>query len=438
MRISYPDAAMNEPDRPRPLSPSDLRTFALASLGGALEFYDFIIYVFFAPLIGRLFFPPGLPGWLDGVKDFGLFAAGYLARPLGGLLMAHFGDTIGRKRMFTLSVLLMAIPTLIAGLLPDFAAFDRYGIGYAAPLILLGLRMLQGAAIGGEAPGAWVFVAEHAPRGRVGFACGLLTAGLTFGILLGALVAMAMHAMCSPAELAAWGWRIPFLLGGLFGLCAMALRRRLRETPVFLAMQAEASRAERLPIGEVVARHRFGVAVSMAATLMLTGAIVVVILMTPALLQLHRHLSAPLTLRANVAACVAMTVSVVLTGRALDRFDILAVALVEGAGLIASVYALYLFADIPGALLPLCVLAGVFVGIVAVVPALMVRVFPPAVRFTGLAFSYNLAYALFGGLTPLVVSTLIVRTPLAPAHHVAIATLAGVGAIALARRRGLI
>lgn len=168
----------------RPLNRQDYKTLTLAALGGALEFYDFIIFVFFAAVVGELFFPAHIPEWLRQVQTFGIFAAGYLARPLGGIIMAHFGDLVGRKKMFTLSILLMAIPTLAIGLLPTYAS-----MGILAPLLLLLMRILQGAAIGGEVPGAWVFVAEHVPERRIGIACGTLTAGLTVGILLGSVVA---------------------------------------------------------------------------------------------------------------------------------------------------------------------------------------------------------------------------------------------------------
>ncbi len=164
----------------RPLNRQDYKTLTLAALGGALEFYDFIIFVFFAAVVGELFFPADIPEWLRQVQTFGIFAAGYLARPLGGIIMAHFGDLVGRKKMFTLSILLMALPTLAIGLLPTYAS-----VGIVAPLLLLLMRILQGAAIGGEVPGAWVFVAEHVPEKRIGIACGTLTAGLTVGILLG-------------------------------------------------------------------------------------------------------------------------------------------------------------------------------------------------------------------------------------------------------------
>src|SRR5436305_11356274 len=112
----------------------ELRTLALASLGGALEFYDFIIFVFFTAVIGDLFFPASMPEWQRELETFGIFAAGYLARPIGGIVMAHFGDTRGRKRMFTLSVLWMAIPTLLIGFLPTYRS-----IGLVAPLLLLAM-----------------------------------------------------------------------------------------------------------------------------------------------------------------------------------------------------------------------------------------------------------------------------------------------------------
>ena len=149
-----------------PLSRQDVKTLSLAALGGALEFYDFIIFIYLAEQIGALFFPASTAPWLRELQTWGVFAAGYFARPLGGVIMAHFGDKTGRKRMFTLSVFLMAVPTLLIGLLPTFAQ-----IGYLAPIALLVLRIVQGAAVGGEVPGAWTFVAEHVPVTRTAFAC---------------------------------------------------------------------------------------------------------------------------------------------------------------------------------------------------------------------------------------------------------------------------
>jgi MFS family permease len=158
----------------RPLNRHDYKTLSLAALGGALEFYDFIIFVFLAAVVSQHFFPADIPDWLRQFQTYGIFAAGYLARPLGGIIMAHFGDLFGRKKMFNLSILLMAFPTLLMGLLPTYET-----VGIIAPVGLLILRILQGAAIGGEVPGAWVFVSEHVPAHRTGYACGTLTAGVT-------------------------------------------------------------------------------------------------------------------------------------------------------------------------------------------------------------------------------------------------------------------
>jgi MFS family permease len=241
------------------LSANDRRTLILASLGGALEFYDFIIFVFFATTIGALFFPSDIPDWMRQLQTFGIFAAGYLARPVGGILMAHFGDLLGRKRMFMLSVLLMSIPTLLIGLMPTYET-----IGLAAPLLLLAMRILQGAAVGGEVPGAWVFVAEHVPSGRVGLACGMLTTGLTAGILLGSLMASGVHAAWTADEVLAGYWRVPFIVGGVFGLFALWLRRYLHETPVFQEMQRRRALVAGLPIKQVLRDHRQSVVRAMS------------------------------------------------------------------------------------------------------------------------------------------------------------------------------
>lgn len=413
------------PDARAPLSRRDLRTLLLAALGGALEFYDFIIFVFFAAAISHLFFPPGMPDWLQQLQTFGIFAAGYLARPLGGLVMAHFGDKLGRKRMFTFSIFLMAVPTLLIGLTPTYAT-----LGYAAPILLLLFRMMQGAAIGGEGPGAWVFVSEHVPPGRIGLAVGMLTGGLTGGILLGSLMATAINTALAPAEVAAWGWRLAFLVGGVFGFLAMYLRRFLHETPVFEAMRRRAALTQGLPIRQVLRGHRRGVAVSMLVTWMLTAAIVVVILMTPALLQRLHGFTPAETLRGNLMATLALTVSAMLCGALLDRFGSVKVGVAGGLAMIAATYALYLGAAVrPELLVPLYALAGATIGVITVVPYVMIHAFPPPIRFSGVSFAYNLAYALFGGLTPLLVSALVAADPLGPAHYVGAVSLVGIATL---------
>ncbi|MYM34958.1 MFS transporter [Duganella sp. FT94W] len=404
-----------------PLNSNDYKTLALAALGGALEFYDFIIFVFFANAIGQLFFPPEMPDWLRTLQTFGIFAAGYIVRPLGGIVMAHFGDLLGRKRMFTLSILMMAVPTLVIGLLPTYAS-----IGLAAPLLLLLMRVLQGAAVGGEVPGAWVFVSEHVPARHTGYACGTLTAGLTFGILLGSMVATGVNTVYQPADVLAGAWRWPFLLGGVFGLAAMYLRRWLHETPVFAEMAQRQALAAEMPLKEVLRDHRGAVAVSMLLTWMLSAGIVVVILMTPALLQKIYHIDARTALVANTIATLGLAFSCVFYGVLADRVGAKPVLLVGSALLALCTYFFYTtLGTRPDLLLPLYGLTGFCVGVVGAVPCVLVQAFPAQVRFSGLSFSYNLSYAIFGGLTPIVVTLMLKNDPLGPAYYVIAVCLIG-------------
>jgi MFS family permease len=347
--------------------------------------------------------------------------------------MAHFGDTRGRKRMFTLSVLLMAIPTLLIGLLPTYQS-----IGVAAPVLLLLMRIMQGVAIGGEAPGAWVFVAEHARRGRVGFAVGLLTSGLSFGILLGSLMATYLNRSFSQTQIATGAWRIPFLIGGIFGFVAMWLRRWLRETPVFEELRTRAIVSRELPLGVVLKSHTRAVVTSILSTWMLTTAIVVVILMTPSLLPRLFGIASDQAQIANLVATATLCVSTVVIGAATDRFGVRRVAVPMLLFLIASAYGLYRGAEtVPATLLPLYALAGFGAGAVVLTPIMMIHAFPTLIWFSGVSFSYNFAYALFGGLTPLVVSWLAHLDRIGPAHYVAATTVVGLGATLMAPNHAL-
>lgn len=398
----------------RQLNRQDYKTLTLAALGGALEFYDFIIFVFFAKIIGELFFPSEMPEWLRMVQTFGIFAAGYLARPLGGIIMAHFGDLIGRKKMFSLSILLMALPTLAMGALPTYAS-----VGIAAPLLLLLMRIFQGAAIGGEVPGAWVFVAEHVPPRRIGLACGTLTAGLTGGILLGSLVTNLMTAFVSPENMQIWGWRVPFFLGGIFGLFAMYLRRWLQETPIFLEMKERRALASGLPLKSVIANHQNAIVISMLFTWLLSAGIVVVILMTPTFLQQHYGIAATTALQANGIATVTLTLGCVLAGIIIDKIGPGRTFILGSLFLAACTWNFYSsLGTRPEQVFFTYGLAGLSVGIVGAIPYVMVHSFPAEVRFSGISFSYNVAYAIFGGLTPMVVSLLTKYSVMAPAYYV--------------------
>ncbi|MBB4654320.1 MFS family permease [Xanthomonas sp. F14] len=404
------------------LTRGDYKTLALSALGGALEFYDFIIFIFFATVLGELFFPPGIPDWMRQLQTFGIFAAGYLIRPLGGIVMAHFGDLLGRKRMFALSIGLMALPTLAIGVLPTYAQ-----IGLAAPLLLLTMRLLQGAAIGGEVPSAWVFVAEHVPAQRRGLACGTLTAGLAAGVLLGSLSAGAINRAFTPQEIADYAWRLPFLAGGLFGLLSVYLRRWLHETPVFAELMAMRAVARETPLKLVLRDHPRSVAQSLWLTWMVAAGVLVVSLMTPTLLQSAYHYPAAVALQVNLLAVLLQAIGSIVAGALSDRYGNGRVLLAGSVFLGASAWLFYRLAGDPQLLFPLYALLGAALGVLGAVPRVMVEAFPPVVRLSGVSFAYNLGYAVFGGLTPLVVVMLLKQHPMGPAYYMIL--LAAIGSV---------
>jgi MFS family permease len=388
---------------PSRFSGADYKTLGLAALGGALEIYDFIIFVFFALVLSELFFPPDMPEWLRLLQSFGIFVTGYLARPLGGILLAHFADRLGRKRVFSLSILMMAVPCLVIGLMPTYAQ-----IGYWAPLLLLALRILQGAAVGGEVPSAWVFIAEHAPAGHQGFALGMLQAGLTFGYLLGALTAAWLARIYTPEQMLDYGWRVPFILGGVFGLVGVWLRRWLSETPVFVALQARRAADVELPLRTVLREHRKAILPALLLTCLLTSAVVVLVVITPTVMQTRFGLPAEQTFALSSLGIVFLNIGCVLAGLTADRLGSWRALAIHSALLPLGVLALYscLILDLP-LVGPAYAFAGLCCGVVGVVPSIMVGLFPAHIRVSGISVTYNTAYALWASATPLLLIALM-------------------------------
>ena len=396
-----------DPARAPRLCRGDHRTLGLAALGGALEIYDFIIFVFFTLTLSKLFFPPEMPEWLRLLQSFGIFVTGYLARPLGGILMAHFADHLGRKRVFSLSILMMALPCLLIGVMPTYA-----DIGYAAPLILLALRILQGAAVGGEVPSAWTFVAEHAPAGRRGYALGFLQAGLTFGYLLGALTATLLAQVFTPQEILDYAWRYPFLLGGVFGVIGVWLRRWLSETPVFLALRERKEQPVSFPLRSVLREHRRALLPAALLTCVLTSAVVVLVVITPTVMQQRFGMSAGHTFALSSVGIVFLNIGCVLAGLLVDRIGAWRALMIYSLLLPLGIGALYAsLVGQWGAIWLAYALAGLCCGVVGVVPSVMVGLFPAQIRVSGISFTYNVAYALWASITPLALIALMPWSP---------------------------
>lgn len=393
----------------RPLNSKDLKTLVLSSLGGTLEFYDFVIYALYIDTIVKpLFLPHTLSPLTLDLFAWGIFAAGYLVRPVGGIIMAHFGDKVGRKKMFTLSVAMMALPTFIIGVLPTYEM-----IGIFAPLLLLVMRMLQGAAIGGEMPGAWVFIAEHVPKQRYGLGVGTLTSGITGGIMLGFIVTIIIDLYFTKENILDYAWRIPFIIGGIFGVISVYLRRFLSETPIFKELAARKAIEKNIPVVTVLQKHKTACIIVALLTWSLSTAIMVGILITPGHIVGEMYHFSNLDWR--IGGCIAaltLTIGCVISGWLDDKLGTSKTVVITWGGLAIASIIFYssLTADMSlTKLYCLWAIFGLFIGSIAMTPIIGTRTFPPAIRYSGLSFSYNSAYALFSAITP--TSTIYLLSP---------------------------
>jgi MFS transporter, MHS family, proline/betaine transporter len=414
------------------------RTVIAGAIGNVLEWYDFGLFGYFASVIARQFLPAEdkLSSLLG---TFGVFATGFLMRPLGGVVFGHIGDRVGRKRALELSVVLMAVSTTLLGMLPSHAS-----IGLAAPVLLTLLRLAQGLSVGGEYIGSMSFLSEHAPAAWRGFLGSWSSFSVVLGSLLSSATAALLTSVLSEADLVTWGWRVPFLSGLLIGLVGLWLRLGVAESPSFVALQKTGKLAAN-PVGEAI-RHDWG---AIAVTLGLTGVSSVgfylPFLWLPTWLsQINRppmpegeaHL-------ANTIALVALLVLTPLAAVVSDRVGRKPMFL--GAGLSYALLSYPVFLMMTAGTFKTAVLGGLafaccnslYSGCMA---ATMVELFPTRTRYSGVALGYNIGQAVLGGTAPLVATALIdvTRNNLAPTFYLSAAALVTCGAsLFIAPRHGL-
>lgn len=397
------------------LSADEKRVIFLSSLGGALEFYDFIIYLFFASTLSQLFFPStNHLAALMGV--FAVFAIGYLIRPLGGILFSHFGDKYGRKASFVMTLILMALPTFLIGLLPTTESIGTWAAGF---LVLL--RVLQGLSVGGEIPGAITFAGEHVSRYHRGFACAIIFFGINFGLLLGSFVSVLLTSTLTAEQILTWGWRIPFILGGILGLVSFQLRKRMTETPIFNNYLTELHR-ESLPVVELFKKYFPRVLIGIALTC--GGAVVVCLLLLylPTYLTSILHYPKPLIDKLNTINILFFSVVASVAGWLSDKIGRRPILLTGTSLFFLFGYGLFYLLTLNhiGYVIFVMGMFALFGGcLTGTFPCALIELFPTRVRFTGMAVSYNIGFAFFGGLAPLVATYIIKVTDnlLAPSFY---------------------
>jgi len=381
-------------------------------IGNVMEWYDFAVYGYFATVIGKLFFPAESPS-VSLIASFGAFAAGFLVRPLGGLVFGRIGDRVGRQRALTLSVMAMACPTVLMALLPTYA-----DIGIAAPVAIVALRIVQGLSVGGEYTSSLIFLVEHAPGNRRALTAVWGSWGASAGILLGSGVGAVVTGMLDEAQLSAWGWRVPFALGGLVALIGYRLRAGLH-APVLVGHSPS-------PVRDVFGRYRWPV---VRTALLNVGAGVgfyAAFVYAVTYIRDIDRVPQGLALRLNSAAMALMLLVLPLAAWLSDRYGRRPVMIVA-LGLLASA-AIPLFHLIHSPVEWHIALGeagfAVIMGLVSGgTVAANVELIPAPVRCTGLAFAYNASIGYFGGSTPLIAAALIVGTgnPVSPAYWIAAA-----------------
>jgi MFS family permease len=378
------------------------RIVLLASLGGTLEFYDFVIVGIFAKDLADAVFPAANP-IASLMASFAAFAAGYLARPIGGIVLAHYGDRFGRRRVFIWSVFVMSAATLGMGLVPSYAQW-----GVAASALMVVLRLVQGFCLGGELPGALTYVVETAPR-IAPLVSGLVFACVTMGVAVATGVSLSVRTLLDPELVPLYGWRIAFVLGGMGGVLTFWLRRALEESREFERMKGLASRQ---PFTEMLRTHAVHVLVGsavLAGTATFNG---LFFSHLPAYLTAVLQYEPRQAVFSQTAGVLASALGILLTGWLGDRVPpryLLRTGVVLLMGLAMPFYgALEARA---GNLTVICTIAGLCAGLTnGSFAVLLTDLFPTRIRFTGVALIFNVSFTVFSGMAPLAATALIRET----------------------------
>lgn len=395
-----------------------LPSLLAGGVGNLLEWYDFGLYGLFAPILAPLFFPAhdriaSLIGAYSG------FAIGFAARPLGGVVLGHVGDRVGRRAVMVCSIVLMGFATTAMAILP---AYDAIGVG--APIFLLLIRVLQGFSVGGEYTGSVAYLVETAPSQRRGMAGSVANIGATAGMLLASAVVTATAMLAYSPDVQRWAWRIPFLIGGVIAVAGYFLRHRLRETGYVPKPSARRS----LPLREAIAQAPGAMLLALLFTSGYGVANYLTMVFLPTYAAEFGGVRAEQALQANTAgqalALFVVPLAAWLTDRAIRRRTLLIVAFAAEFVVAWGSFALVGHGNVGGVWAAQLGFAFLLALIMAAEPATLAEQFRGEFRLSGYSVSFNLGIGLAGGTAPLVAVALIAATgnDMAPAWYLMLAS----------------
>lgn len=387
---------MREPSSPAAvhLPPNPRRTLLAAALGHALEWYDWGIYAIFVPFFATQFFNDD--NAVSAVlSSLAVFAVGFAARPIGGLIIGRLADRVGRRPMMLLTVAGMAGASLVIGICPTYAV-----LGPGASVVLLLARVVQGLATGGELPSAQTYLAESAPPSRRGLWSSVIyiasVGGNTVGVLLGLLLTLVL----SQSAMESYGWRIPFIVGSVFGVVALWIRRTLAESDTFTATAGRGG--PRARIWPELLRHRRQAVQVVGMTVGFTVVYYAWVIAAPAYAVSTLHIDSTEALCAGALSALVLIAALPAWGALSDRIGRRPVLLISALGTALLLFPLQALIRHSAWQLGLAMaVASVFIAAgVAVLPAAYAEMFPTGIRTVGLAVPYSIAVAAFGGTAP--------------------------------------
>jgi MHS family proline/betaine transporter-like MFS transporter len=414
-------------------TPVSKKTLLAGAIGNVLEWYDFALYGYFAPVLASLFFPSDHPS-VSLLSAFGVFAVGFLARPLGALLFGYWGDTLGRRTALAWSVLLMAVPTCLVGLLPTYEA-----IGAAAPVALTLCRFFQGLSVGGEFTGSATFLVEHAASTQRGYVGSWAGFSAQIGALLGSGVGALLASSVTEEALHQWGWRIPFMMGGLIALVGWYVRTRVPESPAFETVRRAGGLAAS-PVRDVFMTQRPAVAKVMGLVWLHGGAFYLLYVYGTTYLVTVTAVPLATVLSLNTGCMTLLALLIPLTGAWSDRIGQPPLLIAGAAGLALLSYPLFLWLtsnDLPRMIVAQVLLTLLVACYMGPFFAAVAELFPVPQRYTGLSVGYNIGSALFGGTAPLIATLCIEWSDnrLAPAFYLSLCAAVSL-AVAMTLRNG--
>ena len=403
-----------------------------ATIGNVLEWFDFLVYGFFAVTLAEVFFPVGNPT-VSLLITFGAFGLSYLVRPLGAIVVGTYTDRAGRKAGLTLSIGLMMIGTTLMVVTPGYAT-----IGLAAPIIITIARLLQGFSVGGEFGSAVAFLVEHAGQRR-GYSASWQWATIGMTSIIASLFGLVLTTQLSHEQLVDWGWRIPYVFGLFVGPAGLYIRSKMSETPEFL----NAAKPHRVPIGELLRTHPFSALLAFGAAI-ISNSSYYLLLYIPTYGVKTLHLPAYTGFAATLVGGVILAFFSVVAGQLSDKTRPRArIMLISGWLFLLTAYPCFWLMDtypsLATAIFAVGLLNLIKAGYSGVLPSVLAEQFPVETRAVGVAFTFSLSVTIFGGFAPFVATWLIAETgdPLSPSYYLMVTALLSIIALTVIERRSL-